>query len=233
MMNHAQHAAALRSLYADRNFRPRNITDLANHTFINNSLIERSISLLAPKLSGEFLDVGCGEQPYVSYFKHVARRRACDFDSRRGQVDFECPADKIPLPDKSLDSILCTEVLEHVPEPLAVWREFNRLLRDGGKVLLSTPMYWPTHEEPYDFYRYPEFGLRRLARESGFDVLELIPRGGAWAFLGQVMLHTMPQYLRFGWQRRLLNSVSLRVDAWRCHPRVTLGWTILAGKRSG
>ena len=232
MLNQAQLTAALRNLYSDRNFRPRFITDPANHTFINNSLIERSVSLLAAQLGGELLDVGCGEQPYASYFKHVAGKRACDFNAKRGNVDFECPADRIPLPDGSLDSILCTEVLEHVPEPLAVWREFNRLLRGGGKVLLSTPMYWPTHEEPYDFYRFPEFGLRRLVQESRFDLMELIPRGGAWAFLGQVILHTMPQYLRFRWQRALLNRFFLKVDAWRCHPRVTLGWTLLARKQS-
>src|SRR5262249_25084926 len=154
------HVAALRALYADENFHPRAWTDSSDHAFINNHLIERSISLLAPRLGGELLDVGCGQQPYASYFNHVARKRACDFNAKRGSVDFECPADRIPLPDHALHSILNTEGLEHVPEPLAVWREFHRLLRGGGHVLLTTPMYWPTHEEPYDFYRYPEFGLR-------------------------------------------------------------------------
>ena len=130
-----------------------------------------------------------------------------------------------------LDSILCTEVLEHVPDPLAVWREFYRVLRVGGKVLLTTPMYWPGHEEPYDFYRYPEFGLRRLAQETGFEVAQLVPRGGAWAFFGQVILHVMPHYLRFRWQRVILNRCVLGLDAWRSNPRLTLGWTILAVKQ--
>jgi SAM-dependent methyltransferase len=230
-MSRTDNAAALRELYADRAFRPRALTDPANHTFINNTLIERSIALFAPQLNGELLDVGCGEQPYAGYFGHVKRKRACDFDAKRGPVDFECPADRIPLPDASLDSILSTEVLEHVPDPLAVWREFNRLLRPGGKVLLATPMYWPGHEEPYDFQRFPEFGLRRLASESGFEVVKLIPRGGVWAFQGQVLLHVMPQYLRFRWQRRLWNKTLLRLDAWRCNPGVTIGWTMLAVKR--
>ena len=230
-MNEDRNAPALRSLYADRAFAPRAWTDTANHTFINNLLIERSISLLAPQLGGEFLDVGCGAQPYAGYFTHVTRKRACDFNAKRGQVDFECPADRIPLPDGSLDSILCTEVLEHVPDPPAVWREFSRVLRAEGKVLLATPMYWPGHEEPYDFYRYPEFGLRRLARETGFEVLQLVPRGGAWAFFGQVILHVMPHYLRFRWQRRWLNQFMLGLDARRANPRITLGWTILAVKR--
>src|ERR1700685_729035 len=107
---------ALRDLYSNRAFRPRVWKDSADHAYIDILLIERSIALLAENLTGELLDVGCGRQPYASYFGHVARKRACDFDPKRGDVDFACPADKIPLPDKSLDSILCTEVLEHVPE---------------------------------------------------------------------------------------------------------------------
>ncbi len=224
-------AAELRALYGNPDFQPRSWTDWSDHAFLDISLIERSIALLAPQLTGELLDVGCGQQPYVDYFKHVTRKRACDFNSKRGNVDFECPAHQIPLPDSSLDSILCTEVLEHVPDPLAVWREFHRLLRPGGKVLLATPMYWPSHEEPYDFYRYPEYGLRRLAKESGFQVVRLIPRGGPWAMLGQVGLHVMPHYLRFRWMRRMWNRFFLKIDANRCSPRLTMGWTILAVKQ--
>lgn len=229
-MSEKDNAAELRALYGERGFAPRAYTDMCYPSFIGITLIERSICLLSRELTGELLDVGCGSQPYASYFTHVTRKRACDFNAKRGAVDFECPADRIPLPDESLDSILCTEVLEHVPDPLAVWREFHRLLRPGGKVLLTTPMCWPGHEEPYDFYRFPEFGLRRLANESGFEVLRLVPRGGAWAYFGQVTLHVMPHFIRFRWQRWLTNKFFLALDAWRCTPRTTLGWTILAVK---
>jgi SAM-dependent methyltransferase len=231
-MNNAEHGfrPILRELYQAPGFTPRTWRDPADHAFINITLIERSIAWLAPELGGDLLDVGCGERPYAGYFTHVKSQRACDFDAKRGPVDFECPADRVPLPDASLDSILCTEVLEHVPDPDAVWREFHRLLRPGGKVLLTTPMYWPSHEEPYDFYRYPHFGLRRLAKDSGFEVVKLLPRGGVWAFLGQVILHTMPQYLRFRWQRKIINHLFLKLDAWRCNPNITLGWTLLARK---
>lgn len=230
MASQDRNAPALRELYAQR-FEPRAWQDSSDQAFIGISLIERSIALCAPELVGDLLDVGCGQQPYVSYFTRLTSKRACDFDDKRGTLDFTCPADRIPLPDGSLDSILCTEVLEHVPDPLAVWREFARLLRPGGKVLLTTPMYWPGHEEPYDFHRYPEYGLRRLANESGFEVLKLIPRGGAWAVLGQVLQHVIPQYLPFRWQRSLLNRFFLKLDSWRASPRLTIGWTILAVKR--
>jgi SAM-dependent methyltransferase len=221
----------LKQVYALKGFVPRAFPDVSDHAFLSITHIERSVALLAPEFDGEVLDVGCGRRPYRSYFQHVKRMRGCDFDAARGPVDFACPADKIPLPDQSLDGILCTEVLEHVPDPLAVWREFYRVLRPGGKVLLSTPMYWPGHEEPYDFYRYPEFGLRRLLAESGFELKALVPRGGVWVFLGQAILHAMPQYLRFRWQRSLHNRLFLWLDRWRLNPNITVGWTVYAVRK--
>jgi SAM-dependent methyltransferase len=223
--------AALRELYSQADFRSRVYRDSANQSYPGIVLIERSIALLAPQLTGELLDVGCGQQPYVSYFRHVERKRACDFNVDRGEVDFACPADHIPLPDASLDSVLCTEVLEHVPDPRAVWQEFARVLKPGGKVLLTTPMYWPSHEDPHDFFRHTQFGLRRMAEEAGFEVLKLLPRGGVWAFFAQAIQHSIPQYLRFRWQRSLVNKLLLAVDRWRCNPSVTIGWTILARKK--
>ena len=224
--------AALRELYSDRAFVPRVYRDRGGQAYPGIVLIERSIARLAPELGGEMLDVGCGQQPYASYFKNVARQRACDFDASRGDVDFACPAHDIPLPAAALDSILCTEVLEHVPDPRAVWHEFARVLKPGGKVLLTAPMYWPSHEEPHDFFRHTRFGLQRMAEDAGFEVVKLYPRGGVWAFLAQALQHSIPQYLRFRWQRVLVNRLFLRLDRWRCNPGVTIGWTMLAQKRS-
>jgi SAM-dependent methyltransferase len=233
-LNSTQTDAALRCelghLYHRGRFRAQAWRDSSDHAYLATHLVERSIALLASELVGELIDVGCGEQPYRDYFSHVSRKLACDIDKKRGDVDFACPASKIPIGDNSLDAILCTEVLEHVPDPLAVWHEFYRILRAGGKVLLTTPMYWPAHERPHDYFRYPEDGLRFLAERTGFSILRLMPRGGVWAFLGQIVLHIMPQYFPWRWQRHLWNRMFLFLDSWRLNPTVTLGWTILAQK---
>lgn len=217
-------------LYADKSFLEKTFTDKSDHGYISCHMIERSIAMLAKELEGDFLDVGCGTQPYLPYFSHILKKTACDFDADRGNVDFDCPADNVPLADSCMDSILCTEVLEHVPEPMAVWKEFYRLLRPGGKVLLTTPMYWPAHELPYDFYRYPEHGLRRLVKESGFEMLALVPRGGPWALWGQVTVHVLVRFFPYGWQRSLWNRFIIAIDKRTKAPRVTLGWTVLAIK---
>jgi SAM-dependent methyltransferase len=220
---------ALRALYAAPPA-AQAWTDAADRGFICTHLIERSIAALAPRLSGRMIDVGCGRQPYRPYFAHLREIVACDHDGARGEVDFTCPADRIPVPDAGFDSILCTEVLEHVPDPGAVWREFARILKPGGQVLLTTPMYWPAHEEPFDFYRFPACGLRSLAEQAGFEVREHWPRGGSWAFLGQVGMHVIPHYLPLAWMRRAWNRAFLRLDRARLNPFLSLGWTILARK---
>jgi SAM-dependent methyltransferase len=221
---------ALRAVYASPVLSPPAWADRSDHGFIGIHLIERSIAGLAPRLTGDLIDVGCGRQPYRPYFKHATRIVACDFDGARGQVDFTCPAHSIPVATASFDSVLCTEVLEHVPDPLAVWREFFRILRPGGHVLLSTPMYWPPHEQPYDFYRYPGHGLCYLASTAGFEIKELWPRGGRWALLGQVGMHVVGHYLKARFLSRAWNRFFLWADRKRNNPDITQGWTILALK---
>ena len=81
-------------------------------------------------MQGDLLDVGCGSQPYRIYFNHVNSYTACDFDTSKPGVGFVCPAHDVPKPDESHDCILCTEVLEHVPEPSGVAKEFRRLISE-------------------------------------------------------------------------------------------------------
>lgn len=221
---------ALRALYASRLHSPASWNDKSDNAYITTHLIERGIAGLAPQLKGEMIDVGCGRQPYRTYFSHLQRIVACDFDDKRGQVDFACPAHAIPVNAESFDAVLCTEVLEHVPDPLAVWREFHRILRPGGFVLLAAPSYWPAHELPYDFYRYPEHGLRHLATTAGFEIKEVWPRGGRWALLGQVGMHVLGHYFKLRAVRRGWNKFFLWLDRRRSNPDITLGWMILAQK---
>lgn len=89
---------------------------------------------------------------------------------------------RTPLQTKSVDCILCTEVLEHLPNPQACVDEIHRLLRDGGLVFASTPFFYPVHADPYDFQRFTEDGLRHLFRE--FKSVEVFRMGGYFGVLG-------------------------------------------------
>ena len=89
---------------------------------------------------------------------------------------------RTPLEDQSVDCILCTEVLEHLPNPQACVDEVHRLLRNDGVALVSVPFVYPVHADPYDFQRFTEDGLRRLFRE--FKSVEVNRMGGYAGSLG-------------------------------------------------
>jgi SAM-dependent methyltransferase len=128
------------------------------------------------------LDVGAGDCPYKSLFSHV-EYKSTDFAQTTEhhayqEIDYICPADALPVSEKSFDAILCTEVLEHVSHPQKVLTEFHRVLKQGGQLFVTTPFLFPLHEEPYDFYRYTPYALKQLLQETGFEVVFLTSRGG-------------------------------------------------------
>jgi SAM-dependent methyltransferase len=100
-------------------------------------------------------------------------------------VDVFASALRLPFGAETFDSVLSTEVLEHVPEPKMILSEAARVLKSGGYLVLSTPQTWGLHEIPYDFYRYTPYGLRYLAEATGFRVITVWPTCGMWAMIGQ------------------------------------------------
>lgn len=103
------------------------------------------------------IDVGAGTGPYRSLFAHC-QYRAHDFGQEPGtigrytELDYQSDINSIPVPDASFDVVLCTEVLEHVPEPIRAVQELGRVLRPGGRLLLTAPLGSLLHQEPYHFY---------------------------------------------------------------------------------
>lgn len=118
------------------------------------------------------LDAGAGKSPYRELFDH-ARYEAADFaqlPKRYAPLDYVCQLTDIPVEDNRFHRIICNQVLEHVPEPGATLTELNRVLMPGGRILLTAPLYFAEHQQPYDFYRYTRFSLKRLFEEAGFRV---------------------------------------------------------------
>ena len=140
------------------------------------------------------LDVGAGSAPYRPLFSHCVYQTQ-DFAALRpkqlrggayGQIDYVCDAKVIPVADSSFDVILCTEVLEHHPEPIAVVNEFARLLRAGGILLLTAPLGSGIHQEPNHFYGgYTPFWYQRFLSEAGFDQISIEPNAGSFRHYAQ------------------------------------------------
>src|SRR6478736_3566291 len=174
---------------------------VSNQTYLTIVMLENSLRLAQPYIRGRLLDVGCGRKPYAKTFFAGAREYiGCDYLSDRSCPDVVCSALDLTFPDNSFDTVVSTEVLEHVPDPQRAFREMHRVVKPGGYVIVSTPLYWPRHEVPYDFFRYPYDGLLHLVKEAGLETELLVNRGRSYAFLGQVLQHIQPVPFRwFGW----------------------------------
>jgi len=157
----------------------------------------------AEYVAGTVLDLGCGSRPYESFFNGAVKRWVgADYPASGHppalSVDLFADAMKLPLANESFDAVLCTQVLEHVPEPLDLLQEARRVLRPGGHLVLTAPQYNGLHGEPQDFFRYTRYGLEHLGRKAGFEVRLIEPIGGFLSlFAFFTTIHCAPLRLRF------------------------------------
>ena len=201
----------------------------SHRTYLTMLMVESSLHQCAGFVKGLTLDVGCGRKPYEkTFFAGAEKYIGLDYLTDRSTPDVVGSATAIPLGDAGFDTVVCTEVLEHIPDPLQAIREMHRVLKPGGHLVLSTPMYWPRHEVPYDFFRYPYDGLLHLVQVGGFELVRLYNRGGSYAFIGQVVQQTQPIAARpVNW---VINRFFLWCDLYLKHDTHTLGWTFVARK---
>lgn len=114
------------------------------------------------------LDIGCANSPYAQYFPH---RIGIDIEKGEG-VDIVADAHFLSMfIDEEFDCVLCTEVLEHLHTPKQAISEMYRVLKPGGKLILTTRFIFPLHDTPGDYYRYTKYGLKYLLQD--FEIIEL------------------------------------------------------------
>ena len=160
-----------------------------------DAFVQRSAATV--KSGSVVLDAGAGDSPYRHYFEH-AHYVAVDFAATAyhefRNLDAICRLEQLPFADESFDAVLCSEVLEHVPQPSMVLSELRRVLKPGGRLFMTTPQSWEVHEAPYDYFRYTSFGLGALMSQAGLTVEVIEARGGFFTMLAQRMRH-VPLYL--------------------------------------
>jgi len=121
------------------------------------------------------LDAGAGDQCYRPHFEHC-HYEAADFEMVNkpyAQSTYVCDLSSIPVDDGRFDAIIFNQVMEHLPEPRKVLAELMRVVKPGGSMLCTAPLFFEEHEKPYDFYRYTQFGWRHLMETTGFEVERL------------------------------------------------------------
>jgi SAM-dependent methyltransferase len=163
----------LEEIYRQQMFFPGWLAIFINPFYFARKYLNSAMVSLSPEISGSLLDVGCGTKPYKNIF-NVSAYIGLDIDSsitrKRGIADDLYDGIRFPYGNAAFDSVLCNQVLEHVFNPNEFLQEINRVLKPGGKLLLTVPFVWDEHEQPYDYARYSSFGLRALLEKGGFVV---------------------------------------------------------------
>lgn len=150
------------------------------------------------------LDAGAGEMRYKKYATHL-KYIAQDFGKYdpsnepgglkgkkiwdTSKCDILSDITEIPLEDESCDIILCSEVFEHLCNPIAAVNEFSRLLKKGGRLLLTAPFCSLTHQAPYYYYNgFSEYWYRDVLGQAGFDIVEIKKSGNLFMWFAQWLL---------------------------------------------
>jgi len=156
---------------------------ISNHSYvIATKQIKQYQKVIKNNASGYLLDCGCGDVPYYGIYKHLITDSYCiDWEySPQEQVhvdQFVNLNEKFTIPHE-FDTILLSDVLEHIAEPKQLLQELNKLLKPNGKIIIMVPFMYRLHEEPHDYYRYTEHGLRHLLNVSNYTVTEIESYGG-------------------------------------------------------
>jgi len=147
--------------------------------------IWRDLTQTLPGCHGLILDVGCGSQPYRSLIPANATYHGLDYSGARTNFGYSMPetiyyeGDRWPIDETTVDVVLCTETLEHVPDPSAFLNEAFRCLKPGGRILLTVPFAARWHFIPHDYWRFTPSGLQRLLGAAGFTDIAVYARGNA------------------------------------------------------
>ncbi|MFA6459143.1 MAG: class I SAM-dependent methyltransferase [Candidatus Paceibacterota bacterium] len=138
-------------------------------------------------ISGKTLDFGAGNAKYRGLIQPRTTEYTT-FDMVAGpNIDIVGDVHKVPLADKSFDTIVSTQVLEHVRMPWVMVAEISRLLRSGGTCILSAPFMQPFHADPHDYFRYTKEGMTSLFESNGFQVIECESYGGLFSTLSEMV----------------------------------------------
>jgi SAM-dependent methyltransferase len=142
-------------------------------------------------LHGHLVDLGCGDVPYYEWYKERVDKITCIDQPgtlhNKSHVDVFADLNQpLPLQSNSADCILLISVLEHIREPQVLLKEAQRILSDGGYLIISVPFLYHLHEEPFDYYRYTIYALKYIAQNAGLKAISTRHYGSAFGVLADI-----------------------------------------------
>jgi SAM-dependent methyltransferase len=150
------------------------------------------VPVLTSTARGTVLDIGCADRRMECLLPPGCDYLALDFPATGrllygARPDVFADASRLPMVDACVDTVLILDVVEHLRFPREALREILRVLRPGGRVLLSVPFLYPIHDAPHDYQRYTTHGLARELEAAGLEVADIRPTLGTSATAGLIV----------------------------------------------
>jgi SAM-dependent methyltransferase len=186
--------------------------DLSGNALSRGSLIPAYLSCVfyqhqLTTISGTLLDLGCGTAPLEDFLdERAASVVKCDWQNSFHVTDIDVEADlnaKLPFEDARFDTIVLSDVLEHIHKPHLLLSEVKRILKCGGMLIGNSPFIYLLHEEPYDYHRYTKYYYSKTFEELGFTSFELYSYGTGFELISDFIMKFLNK-MRLGWLNVIL-----------------------------
>jgi SAM-dependent methyltransferase len=190
----------------------------------------------------DLLDLGCGDVPlYEMYKDNVSSVCCCDWgNSYHKAVHLDFIADlnsNLPIKESSFDTVILSDVIEHLITPEKIFLEISRILRQDGILFLSVPFLHALHEEPYDYSRLTEYKLTHLCSVNNLKIIHLESYGGSFELFSLLILihlaRIQPDFMTVI-MKKLLLFMSLSKPGRRIYDKTArkfpLGYCLVAQK---
>jgi SAM-dependent methyltransferase len=209
---------------------------------LGDLMAEHYQAALKEHARGRLLDLGCGSVPLFEAYRGLVDEILCVdwLASLHQQQHVDAFADltqSLPLGDSTFDTVLLSDVLEHIPNPERLVAEIARVLRPGGCTVVGVPFLYWLHEIPYDFNRYTRYQLERLHKKAGLEVVQLTEIGGSPEVLADVTSKMLAHRPRLAASfvvaaRWILNRGFVRRISERTRPVSPIAYIVVAKKAS-
>ena len=164
-----------------------------NHTYRLKHFVKEVSEEYCSK-GGKIIDIGAGTCQYKNYFKNLQYFSQNIQNNQQESINYVGEFEI--LPSNRFNYVLCTQVLEHLKDPNAAFKNFHRILKKRGKVFLTTIMAFEEHSIPEDYFRFTRYGLRYLAESNGFKVEKIEPQGGRFIVLSKELQVLIPRLIK-------------------------------------
>lgn len=178
---------------------------------------------------GVLLDAGAGELKNKKYCSHLIyiSQDICEYEGSgdgaalqtkswdTSKIDIVSDITDMPIEDGHFDAVLCSEVLEHVPDPVSALAELTRVLRPGGTLIITAPFCSLTHFAPYHYATgFNKYWYEYHLKNFGFDQIQIHPNGNYFEYLAQELRRLGSVSTRYSRRKHLLNMIMIIPVLW-------------------